>query len=302
MTTKMATALRKGGDAATVAAEAIGEALEQLGKPADLTICYCSPKYDYQQVVDTLRDKTNRAPLIGCSSAGDDLAFDKSYVFCDDDVLRDGVALCLWSSKSPLPISVKHGHKPLSDVLTVTRSEGSVLHEVDGRPAWEVWKEHTRGAAKKLGIDVDALSDTSDVGSFLIRYELGLLTGDEYKVRVPLALNDDGSLSFACSIFPDSKFRIMESFEKDQVESAGEAAQRAVDGPEAANRVGALVFDCVCRGIILGDKFHEGVDAIKAEIGDIPLIGFETYGEICRREGEFSGLHNTTTVVTIIPD
>lgn len=394
MGTKMATALKKGNDSAATATVAIREALEKLGTQAHLAICYCSPKYDYQAVVDVIRRETGGAPLVGCSSAGeftesevasesiavaviasdthrfhtawadgleedpdrcvqaalaklpaeveghpyrsfllyhdglvgkgeeavvaamlhlgagarfsggsagDDLAFEKSYVFCDDQVARDAVALCLWSSKVPLPISVKHGHQPASPVLAVTKAEGSVLYEVDGRNAWEVWKEHTRDAAAKVGIDVDALDNPTDVGAFLIRYELGLLTGEEYKVRVPLSKNEDGSLNFACTIFPGSKFRIMESFKEKQIEAAAIAAKQAVSDPIAADRAGVLVFDCVCRGIILGDEFGQGVAAIRQQVGDVPMIGFETYGEICMREGEFSGYHNTTTVVTVIP-
>jgi methyl-accepting chemotaxis protein len=236
-------------------------------------------------------------------AAGDDLAFKKTHVFCDDKVLGDALVLCLWSSKTALPIAVKHGHRPLSPTMTVTRSVGSVLHEVDGKPAWDVWKEACRAAAAKLGINVDKLSDTSEIGSFLIRYELGLETGGgEYKVRVPLAKNPDGSLGFACSIFEGSRFRIMESFEEDQIKSAGTAARNAVADPNAKKRAGVLVFDCVCRGIILGERFGEGVKAMLKETGKMPLLGFETYGEICMREGEFSGFHNTTSVVTIVPE
>jgi len=34
----------------------------------------------------------------------------------------------------------------------------------------------------------------------------------------------------------------------------------------------------------------------------IPLIGFETYGEIAMEIGQLSGFHNTTTVIMLILD
>ena len=64
---------------------------------------------------------------------------------------------------------------------------------------------------------------------------------------------------------------------------------------------GALVFDCVCRSIILGESFREAVGAMKEVIGPVPLLGFETYGEICMDPTQFSGFHNTTSVIVLIP-
>ena len=65
---------------------------------------------------------------------------------------------------------------------------------------------------------------------------------------------------------------------------------------------GAIVFDCVCRGVILGDDFRRGIEAIASTLGDVPLLGFETYGEIAMSPGQFSGFHNTTTVVMLLPE
>jgi methyl-accepting chemotaxis protein len=64
---------------------------------------------------------------------------------------------------------------------------------------------------------------------------------------------------------------------------------------------GAIVFDCICRNLILGPKFSDAVGAIRQELGDVPFAGFETYGEIALDAGDLSGFHNTTTVVLTIP-
>ena len=234
-------------------------------------------------------------------SAADDLAFKQTYVFCNDEITTDSVALCVIDSKKPVAIGVKHGHLPVTGQLTVTKAVDNVLYEVNGQPAWEVWKREMAQEAKTIGIDVEKLSDDSEVGQFLIRYELGLTTGSEYKVRVPLSKNEDGSLNFACTIPEGAGFCIMKSPEEAQIASAEQAAKYAQEQMGDNKTAGVFVFDCVCRGIILGDKFFRGVDAIKKVVGDVSLIGFETYGEICRRPGQMSGLHNTTTVVMLLP-
>ncbi|MCD4814466.1 FIST C-terminal domain-containing protein [bacterium] len=235
-------------------------------------------------------------------AAGDDLGFKQTFVFCNDDITSDSVVMCVIDSKSPAGIGSKHGHSPVTDQLTVTKATENVLFEVDGKPAWDVWKDRIREEAKIEGIDVDNLEKASEIGSVLIRYEMGLATAAEYKVRVPLSKNDDGSLNFACTIPEGAKFKIMKSPKQDQIDSAKQAAKNAFEQMQGKKLAGALIFDCVCRGIILGDDFEKGIKEMVGILGDIPLIGFETYGEICRRSGQFSGFHNTTSVVMLLPE
>jgi methyl-accepting chemotaxis protein len=238
---------------------------------------------------------------IAGGAAGDELAFEKTVVIANDQVLTNAVSLCVMKGPGTFFTGVQHGHKPLSETLTATKAEGNILYTVGGRSAWEVWKEKAGARAKEIGMDVDRLASPTEEGVFLIRFELGLETGDGYKIRVPLSKNEDGSLNFACTIPQGVTFRIMESVKSDQIQSAqgaAELAKREAGGSEIA---GALVFDCVCRSLILEDQFKDGVDVIKKVIGDVPLLGFETYGEICMDPGQFSGFHNTTSVVVLLP-
>ena len=234
-------------------------------------------------------------------AAGDDLKFKETFVFSDDRIATDAVSVCLFASKKPLYTGVQHGHTPLSELLRVTRAEGCVLHEINGRPAWDVWKERTAKAASKIGVDVGAIEGV-DIGAHLIRFELGLLdVGGQYKIRVPLGKNEDGSLNFGCAIPEGVTFRIMEGEQENQIVSARVAAEMAKENSGDSEIAGVIVFDCVCRHLILGDEFYRGVDQFKDVLGDVPVLGWETYGEICMEPGQFSGFHNTTSVVLIIP-
>lgn len=240
--------------------------------------------------------------LVG-GAAGDDLKFKQTFVFCNDQVLPDAVSICVIDSKTPFYTGVKHGHTVLSETMKVTKSQGSVLFEIDNRPAWNVWKEKTAKDAREAGIEVDELKEASQIGSLLLRYELGIsMGGEDYKIRVPLSKNDDGSLNFACTIPQGISFNIMKSVKEKQTESANKAASLALsEAPKNTLFAGALIFDCVCRGLILGDDFYQAVDEFKKVLGKIPLSGFETYGEVCYVKGEFSGFHNTTSVVLLLP-
>ncbi len=143
---------------------------------------------------------------------------------------------------------------------------------------------------------------TKTIGGHLLRYELGLISGaNEYKIRAPLAVAEAGAMTFACGIPEGAVVRVTKSVEQAQIDSARGAAQRARKALGSSGVAGALVFDCICRNLILGSRFGTAVKEIHSALGSAPLAGFETYGEIAMELGQSSGFHNTTTVVLAFP-
>jgi methyl-accepting chemotaxis protein len=233
--------------------------------------------------------------LVG-GAAGDDLQMKRTLVACGAEVASDAVVIGFVFSKHALGVGVSHGHTPLSQPLTITRAEGGRVISVAGRPAWDVWLEQTQAQAAQDGIDVASLAVAQE-GGFLLRYEAGLSSGGGYKIRAPLSRNADGSIEFACAVPEGAVIRIMRSDPEGQVESATRAARLALEQLGGSPVVGAVVFDCICRNLILGSRFSEAIDGISSVLGRVPLAGFETYGEIALDVGDMSGFHNTTSVV-----
>jgi methyl-accepting chemotaxis protein len=235
-------------------------------------------------------------------AAADDLKFKETHVFTDDEVSTNAVSLALVASHIPVAIGVKHGHSPISPPLTITKAEANIVYEISGRPAFEVWKEYARQNAKGIGIDVDKMSEVEAIQTFFTRYEAGLLTGTEYKIRwLGGTTTTKGPITFPCAMSEGMVVRVMESPKQGQIASAKKAAEIALEACRGVKLAGAIVFDCVCRAVILGEDFSKAVDEIKKVLRGIPLIGFETYGEIAMEIGQLSGFHNTTTVVLLIP-
>lgn len=270
--------------------------------------------YDYRTAIvllDPLTGKGEEAALLAAGmlgpdvpivggAAGDDLNMVSTEVALGTEIAKDALVVATIHSKTPLGLGVKHGHRALSGNLTVTRAEGATVYEVEGKPAWEVWMEHTAQRAAELGIDVKNLRD-EEIGGFLLRFEAGLPVGENLKVRAPLARGEDGSLSFACGIPQGATFRITESEPELQIQSAKEAAQIARRQLAGKAVAGGLIFDCICRKLILADEFALALQAICSELGTDRIAGFETYGEIALAPGDMSGFHNTTTVVLAFP-
>ncbi len=244
-------------------------------------------------------ERLGDVPLAG-GAAGDDLAMKATHVALGARAQTDAIVVAQIFTAEPLGVGVRHGHRALSGPLTVTRAEGATVMTLDGEPAWDVWKRETRAAAAASGIDVDALAE-SDEGAFLLRFEAGLKVRDHINVRAPLRRNPDGSILFATGIPEGAVIRITESSEGSQIESARLAATEARAALGGKPVAGALVFDCICRNLILGDRFATAVSQMAEALDGAPLVGFETYGEVALRAGNMSGFHNTTSVVLAFP-
>jgi methyl-accepting chemotaxis protein len=238
--------------------------------------------------------------------AGDDLLFRRTEVFCGTRHSSDAAAVCFLVSPFPVFTSVSHGHRPLSRQMKVTRSQGNVVSEVDGEAAWEVWRRETEDHLDRLG-DVN-LDDPAVLPRLILgNFELGLSTDSEgrYKIRFPMSVTDDGSLVFACAVPEGSVFRIMDGCNvSEQIAASRRAAEEAV---RAAAREGydgfscAMVFECGIRLALLRDEFIRSIEAYRTVLPDTPIIGWETYGEIRMEPGGYSGFHNTTTVMVLVP-
>ena len=85
------------------------------------------------------------------------------------------------------------------------------------------------------------------------------------------------------------------------MEAARAAAEEAKQNLAGRPAAGVLLFDCVCRGMILKEAFRREVEAVRQVFGDAPIVGFLTYGEIARYQGKLDGWHNATAVVVAIP-
>lgn len=235
------------------------------------------------------------------AAAGDDWAVKETLVGTGTATAKNAVVVCLIHSKKPLGVGVRHGHEPFTQPFEVTKSKGSVVFELDGKPAWDRYVELTRDEAIRSGHPDPATltSPTAQLEHFS-RYSPAVRTGAEWRNRTPLVKHPDGSLSFTCGIAEGTFLTVLKSDGDHQVQSARRAARDALadlKGPAA----GALVFDCVCRKVLLGDRFGETARAIAEEL-KAPLAGFESYGEVSLQAGDFSGFHNATTVVLAFPE
>jgi hypothetical protein len=226
--------------------------------------------------------------------AGDDAKFSRTHVFCDTEVATDAAVALEILSKKPIGVGVSHGWVPASDPLRVTDSDGSRLISLNAMPAIEAFEEYAEKTNQKL--------DRSDPVPFFLHNVLGVDTGSGYKLRVPLAVNADGSIGCASDIPAGATVHIMRTTDQSASDAAITAAKSALQQIEGTTPEVALFFDCVATRLRMGAEFGVEMKALQQTLGDIQYAGCNTYGQIARSEGQFSGFHNCTATVALLPD
>jgi methyl-accepting chemotaxis protein len=136
----------------------------------------------------------------------------------------------------------------------------------------------------------------------MIAHELGIhMVGNINKIRAPLSVNADGSLNMATEVPNGSFISIMSGERSDMLAAAKEAAAEAKKNLGANECAAVILIDCICRNILLDDEFNQEIAVVRETFGEVPVVGFMTYGEIAKYAGQLTGFHNSTAVVVAIP-
>lgn len=214
-------------------------------------------------------------------------------IFLNSEAYGDAVVAALLLTPGPVGVGVKHGYQPLSRPLVVTRAEGSVLYELDGRSAFQAYVEQFPDH-RELTLQ--------NFGQFALDYPLGLpQMGREYIVRDPFGARPDGALECAGLIPEHAVVRIMVGNQETMLQAAGEAAVEAMQPLGGRRLLLALVFSCVSRLGYLGPAAQQEVAVIREVVGpETPLIGLFSSGEIGAQRDSPPTLHNKTVLVGVI--
>jgi hypothetical protein len=227
-------------------------------------------------------------------AAGDEGKFSATLVGALGKASADSaVALHVFSAQR-WGIGLRHGLRPTTKQMRVTKAEGNVVYEIDGQPAFSAYEKHAASRGVQLTHD--------NASAYMIANELGVHFFERIgRARAPLAVGASGSLVCAAEVPRGSMVSILDGDPDSMVGAARAAAEEARANLNGGAAAGILLFDCVCRGMILGSEFRREVDAVRAVFPGVPMAGFLTYGEIARSHDKLDGWHNATAVVVAIP-
>jgi hypothetical protein len=219
-----------------------------------------------------------------------------TYQYWDDEVVSGGVSYALLSGKVRASWAISHALKPIGSERKVTRSEGNVIYEIDGKPAVEVLKEY---------LPEHALVEDRDWMQYAISLALifeapSYMKDEEYVVRgVPAVRMADGSIIVQTEVQEGTSIWFS-SRDKDKMTTGFDrmAAQiREQLGGEKPKLV--FQFECLTRGktMLREQEKQQLLRRFRQSVGpDVPWAGFYTIGEIGPVE-EHNNHHLFTSVV-----
>lgn len=229
-----------------------------------------------EQILSALQRALDDIPLVGGSS-GDDLAFQDTFAFHGDRLLRDAGLLLLVRSTLPFRVFKSDHFEPTSTKMVVTACDpdARVVFELDAEPAWRTFAD----AAGIASGELDRLD--------LAAHPLVVRVGGDYYCRSVQKMNADGSLSFYCAI--DDGVVLTLARTRDMVECLSETLTE-IDA-ELGGIAFVVGFDCVHRR--LEAESRQILDRISDLFRRWHVVGFNTYGE------QFGAMHLNHTFTGI---
>ncbi len=236
-------------------------------------------------------------PLWG-GGAGNNLVDwrEPTYQYCDDEVISDGVSYALLSGKARAGWAISHSLIPIGSERTVTRCQGHIIYEIDGKPAVEVLREY---------LPDHALADEGDGGRSAISLALcfkapSYMKDEEYVVRgVPAVRMSDGSITVQTQVQEGTSVWLSSRDKEKMTTGFDRMATQIKDQLGEAQPKLVFQFECMTRGktmlreqekLKLLRRFRQTVSP------DAPWAGFYTIGEIGPVE-EHNDRHLYTSVV-----
>jgi hypothetical protein len=236
-------------------------------------------------------------PMWGGGAGNNYIFGEPTYQYCDDEVVSDGVSYALLSGKAQASWAISHSLIPIGGERKVTRSQGNVIYEIDGKPATEVLNEY---------LPEGALADERDWSRYA--YSLALtskapsyMKDEEYVVRgVPQLNLTDGSVTVQTEVTEGTSVWFS-SRDKEKI-TAGLDRMAAQIKEQLGGAQPKLVFqfECSTRGKLmfreqeklkLLKRLRQSVDP------DVPWAGFYTEGRELGPVEKHNDPHLLTSVV-----
>lgn len=225
---------------------------------------------------------------------GDGARFEKTLTSHNENPKQgEVVAIGLYGETLEVSYANYGGWTTFGPERSVTRSEGNVLFEIDGKPALDLYKTYLGDKASEL-----------PQAALLYPLSVQSAEGEEPLVRTILNIDEEqNSMILAGDVPQGSRVQLMMSTMDDIAEGASNAAEYAMrdrtNEPELA-----LLVSCIGRKLVLAQRTEEEIEEVKDVIGSKAAIaGFYSYGEMAPFAGRNAcQLHNQTMTLTLLSE
>jgi hypothetical protein len=232
---------------------------------------------DYEGILESLPE--GEYHFSGCL-AGGDLHQERTFQIGGSKVGTGGIAAALLAGENiRLGVGVAHGWRPVGAAFEITQTSGHRVQNLDGNPASESYAKLFGRQARDWALP--------PLDTLVRLYPLGIeQEGDPaLLVRTPLRIEADGSLLMSAGIQEGARGHLLVGGTESCLEAARQAARDALQGLESATPKLALLFADISYQMLLTNQAGREVEAVGEVLGDIPMIGGYTFGQLAHRNG-----------------
>ena len=209
-------------------------------------------------------------------------------LFSNQGLLADHAQLTFLPGRYLL--GVEHGWEKLAGPFMVTDATHNVVRSLDFRPAFEVYREHVEPSSGQC-------FDAEDFFQIAKAYPFGLEKADgQILVRDPISRSND-ALNCVGEVPANSMVYLLKGHPETLIAAAGLGA-RAI----GAGREPAILADCISRVLFLEQAFPRELAAIRSELGNRPVFGMLTLGEVANGGSTCLEFYNKTSVIAAQAD
>lgn len=243
------------------------------------------------KLVEGLREVLPKNVAATGGLAGDGPKFQSTSVLANN-TLTDKIVVGIGFYGSALKVGFGSlgGWDPFGPERTVTKAEGNVLYELDGRPALSLYKDY-------LG----EMSQDLPASGLLFPLTVKIPGCNEPLVRTLLAVDESkNSLTLAGEIPLNCQARLMKANIDRLLDGAQDAGNIASLALSDSSSDFAILISCVGRRLVMKQRTEDELDSVREQLGADPILtGFYSYGEIAPfMPHARCELHNQTMTVT----
>lgn len=268
-------------------------AMSARSRAATSPPCCCSPTASPRHLdgfVGALDGPVRGRTVLGTGVGTKD--FTPGPVVFDAAGIRADAALLVGTGLR-LRAGARRGWESIHGPLVVTRANSNVLHELNGEPAFGVYR---RILAEQEGVGIRADNFLAVAKS----YPFGIATfkGSEIVVRDPVRANPDGSLTIVSSVHRLDALYIMKGVREQLLDSSRALSRDTFAGGGFSQ---AFLFDCISRVLFLEDNFARELDGVcdgaGAGASGPRIFGWPSIGEITNAGHSGVKVLNKTTLL-----
>ncbi len=253
------------------------------------------------QCIEALEEVFGKEVTIFGATSSDNMRGVISFQAVDENVFEHAAYAIGFSDQTiAVDTQATHGFVAVGEPLTVTKSNGHIIQELNGQPAWQ---EYTR----RLGLTADAsCGDSIPIGALgeKLTDDLAKEYGNQHILRV-VTKHDGNDMYYATEIPEGTELWLTTRDEElifSEMDRMAEVMKQRINGKEV---VAVFHADCLARGRFLFNRIIKDELVSKMQYpfynnGECPAwLGMYGFGEFARLGGQ-NTYHNYTTALYVL--